>query len=165
LERLDESSPLLSQNISKNTKTIGGDKCYKDAGIQTSTPPSISEVEASRVRDQIVMQDVTFVNQKTRLEETRAKAKGTYAAWLGDTRHRLDCQLAIGYLNDRELQSYVSAKSQAAFMQAYYPDFVPQPNPNGTLPSDHTVATAFEILYHTKEDFDTFYLETTFPHI
>lgn len=115
--------------------------------------------------DQLISQEITFLNTKTQLEETRTKVKGVYAAWLGDTKHRLDCQLAIGYLNDRELQSYVTAKSQAEFLRMHYPEAIPPRNPNGTSPSDHTIATVFEILYYTQEGFDLHYLKTTFPHI
>jgi len=153
---------LITENTNKTSKTLKKTKTYKNTGSQTNTPPEVSGAEASHVHDQIIMRDITFMNCKTGEEETRHMVKGTYAAWLGDTRHRLDCQLAIGYLNDKELQGYVSAKSQAQFLKQYYPELTPPPHPNGTPASDHTVATVFEILYFTKKGFAEFYLNTQF---
>jgi len=149
----------------ENPKTLENLKIYKTSFTQTDFKREIKENDIRQAHDQLITQEITFLNNKTQLEETRTKVKGVYAAWLGDSKHRLDCQLAIGYLNDRELQSYVSAKAQAAFLRTHYPETVPPHNSNGTPPSDHTVSTVFEILYFTQEGFDLHYLKTTFPHL
>jgi len=138
---------------------------YKTASTQTAGTLSFSEDEVSGIHGQLVLQDVTFINSKTQMEETRSRVRGVYAAWLGDTKHRLDCQLAIGCLNDRDLQNCVAAKYQAQYLRQHHLELVPPNNPNGTPPSDHTVATAFEILYYTKPGFDVRYLQDTFPHV
>jgi hypothetical protein len=163
-ENQNENSPLLpvTQENNKRPKTPENKKIYKTSSSQTDFKRNIKEIDILQAHDKLITQDITFLNSKTQLEETRTRVKGVYAAWLGDTKHRFDCQLAIGCLNDRELQGYVSAKAQSLFLKTHYPEAVPPHNPNGTPPSDHTIATVFEILYFTQEGFDLHYLKTTF---
>jgi len=172
LEAQNEASPLLVNcNVSggqnqkqKKQKAKEQHPPMVDSGINTDITFEPKITDLATVWKELKTYEITFKNNKTGEIETRTKERSNYAAWLGDTEHRLDCQKRIGELNDQELQRYVTAKAQAEYLRTRFPEAVPPKNPNGTPPNDHTISTVFEILYHTQPQFSAVYLKDVFPN-
>ncbi len=79
------------------------------------------------------------------------------SAFFGDLEHRRDVCIALGRF-DNVAQQFFSNSSQANFIRKYCPGLVPPDSPNGTRPSDHTIATVFESAYKADPWFPTRYL-------
>lgn len=71
----------------------------------------------------------------------------------GDLLHKQDVYCASHSVSDPGALQLLSNAAQASWLRSHYPELVPSPNPNGTAPSDHTVATRFEIEYTLLSDF------------
>jgi hypothetical protein len=166
LEAQNESSPLLSQNRKKQKEQKQNKtQNYKNSSSQTEVSGDLSEEVLKNILNQLEEYSITFINKKTEQVETRLKTRSNYDSWLGDTKHRLACQIHIGELNDQELQRYVSAKAQTEYLRNHHPEAIPPNNSNGTPPSEHTISTVFEYLYHRQPGFAAKYLQDVFPNL
>jgi hypothetical protein len=166
LESQNENTPLLprpkNEQIKQKQKKTQN---YKNNGCQTELSGTLPREVLTEIFENLKEYEITFINRKTELVETRSKTRSNYNSWLGDTEHRLACQRHIGELNDQELQKHVSAKAQAEYLRNNHPEAIPPNNPNGTPPSEHTISTVFEYLYHCQPGFSSEYLRNVFPHL
>lgn len=76
----------------------------------------------------------------------------------GDLLHKQDVYCAYHSVSDLEALNKLTNSAQAAWLKSRYPDLVPPKNPNGTPPSDHSVATVFEAEYTLLSDLRRHYL-------
>jgi hypothetical protein len=79
-----------------------------------------------------------------------------FAAILGDLDHKKDVYLLVGTFGPRA-EAFFTNQAQADFLRSHFKELVPPNNPNGTPPSDHTVGTAFEFYYATRQSFRVHY--------
>lgn len=80
------------------------------------------------------------------------------SAYRGDLQHKLDLHRLFDNCSDPQFLVLLTATSQAHYLRSHRADLVPPPNPNGTPPSDHTVATFFEHYYFVDNSFASRYL-------
>jgi hypothetical protein len=85
-------------------------------------------------------------------------------AYLGDLYQKEDLVLFFDSVNSAAFLYLITAESQAAYLLAHRRDLVPPDNPNGTHPSPHSIATAFEVAYSTLPTFRAQYLRFVREH-
>lgn len=76
---------------------------------------------------------------------------------IGDLEHKRDVYLHFGRVDNLVVSRFLTNRAQSDWLRENYPALVPPDNPNGTPPSEHSVATVFEIKYNDPS-FKTIYL-------
>jgi len=77
------------------------------------------------------------------------KRQQVLTAILGDLLHKVDIYVQTGTYGIQIDQGFLSNEAQAYWLLTYRKDLVPPKEPNGTLPSVHRIATAFESHYYS----------------
>lgn len=78
----------------------------------------------------------------------QANNSNQFDAVIGDLLHKQDVYLNFGRVDSLVVQRFLTNKAQADWLKDNLPQFVPPNNPSGDPPSDHTVATIFEVKYN-----------------
>lgn len=86
-------------------------------------------------------------------------------AWHGDLLQKAHIVMSLPRINHDLLAQLTSNAHQAKALATLRPDAVPPPNPNGTPPSVHTIATQFEVLYATDLNFRLDWAESVRPNL
>lgn len=73
-------------------------------------------------------------------------------AKLGSLEHELFVLEAFGDVTNARYCQLLTVSNIATFVHLNFPDLIPNDNPNGTHPSDHTVAKIFRIHYHLDQE-------------
>lgn len=85
-------------------------------------------------------------------------------AVLGDLQHKADVYLATQRFDNDIVIKLLTNKAQADWVREYCRELLPPHNPNGTPPSDHTVASCFEEAYYTKPQIKVRYLDWLYSY-
>lgn len=67
---------------------------------------------------------------------------------IGDLCHKQDVYLHFGRVDQLVVQRFITNKAQADWLREHLPGLVPPPDNSGNKPSDHSVATVFEVKYN-----------------
>jgi hypothetical protein len=73
-------------------------------------------------------------------------------AKLGSLKHELFVLEAFGDVHNSRYNQLLTVSNIATFVHLNFPELVPGDNPNGTHPSDHTVAKVFRIHYFLDQE-------------
>jgi hypothetical protein len=73
----------------------------------------------------------------------------TLSAAAGDLLHKTDVYCCFNSVSNPEALKLLTNPHQSEWLKQHFPSLVPPPAGDGTPPSDHRVATAFEVNYLT----------------